>query len=303
MAHPRQASVVRAPWPGRPLALAEAVLVAAIWASSFVGVKAALTYTGPLTVAGLRYFLAFLLLAPWLWSRRVELSPRAWRRFTAIGLAQYTVGNGALFWSLQTLSATAGSLSLSLVPIVVLLAEAVWLRERPGALPTLGVVLSVGGSFLFFSPSVGPGDATALSILGVAILAFAVLPVVGREMARGREVGTVPLTAIPLGIGGGVLLVLALAAEGVPRMPLLGWGVILGLAAVNTAVAYLLYTHALRHLTATEANVILNLSPLGTAVIAWAALGERLQPVQVLAMAVVMVGVAMVQVRKGLGSR
>ncbi|MCD6541019.1 EamA family transporter [Candidatus Bipolaricaulota bacterium] len=284
-------------------ALAEILLVAAIWSSSFVGVKVALRYIGPLTVAGLRYFLAFLLLAPWLRSRHVGLSPRVWRRLTAIGLAQYVVGNGALFYSLQRLPATAGSLSLSLVPIVVLLLEAVRLRERPGLLPGLGVALGVGGSFLFFSPSVWPKDLAALGALGIAILAFSVWPVMGREMAHGREVGTIPLTAIPLGLGGGVLLILALAVEGLPRMPLLGWGVVLGLAAINTALAYLLYAHALQHLTATQANVILNLSPLGTAVISWPTLGERIKPVQYLAIVIIIVGVAMVQMRKDLGSR
>jgi len=285
------------------VALAEMVFVAAIWSSSFVGVKVALRYIGPLTVAGLRYFLAFLLLAPWLRSRHVELSPRVWRQLTVIGLAQYTIGNGALFYSLQSLPATAGSLSLSLVPIVVLLFEAVWLGERPGVLPTLGVALGVGGSTLFFYPSAGLGDPTALGVLGIAILAFSVWPIMGREMARRQEVGTVPLTAIPLGLGGGVLLILALAMEGLPRMPLLGWGVILGLAAINTALAYLLYAHALQHLTATQANVILNLSPLGTALISWPALGERMSLVQYLAIAIIIVGVAMAQMRKDLEGR
>ncbi|MFH1610079.1 MAG: DMT family transporter, partial [Candidatus Bipolaricaulota bacterium] len=94
----------------RVLAVAETVLVAAIWSSSFVGVKLALAHAGPLTVAGLRYFLAFVLLIPWLGPRLSEVPPRAWRRFAVMGIAQYTVGNGALFWSLRTLSATAGSL-------------------------------------------------------------------------------------------------------------------------------------------------------------------------------------------------
>ncbi|MBC7220291.1 EamA family transporter [Candidatus Bipolaricaulota bacterium] len=295
------ASTVRRRTPARAVAGAEALLAAGIWASSFVGVKAALEHAGPLTVAGLRYTLAFLLFVPLLRRSRGALPAGAWPRLALIGISQYTVGNGALFWSLRTLSATAGSLSLSLVPIVVLLLQIVWLRERPRGVALLGLALTVGGSVLFFLPTFEAGDAAALGALAVAVLAFAVLPVVGRELARAGSVGTVPLTAIPLGIGGGVLLAAALTWEGVPELPLAMWGVIVGLAVVNTALAYLVYNHALRHLTAVEANVILNLSPLGTALLAWLALGETLSPLRIVAMLVVLLGAGLVQVRRGGG--
>ena len=111
--------------------------------------------------------------------------------------------------------------------------------------------------------------------------------------------GTIPLTAIPLGIGGGVLLVMALGWEGLPRLPLPAWGIVGGLALVNTALAYLVYNHALRSLTATEANVILNLSPLGTALLAWVTLGETLSPLRIVALATVLLGAGLVQVRRG----
>jgi drug/metabolite transporter (DMT)-like permease len=48
--------------PARPIAVAEGILVTLIWASSFVFVKVVLDHLGPLTVAGLRYSLAFLML-------------------------------------------------------------------------------------------------------------------------------------------------------------------------------------------------------------------------------------------------
>lgn len=282
---------------GGRLALVEVVLVTLIWSSSFVGVKFALGYTGPFTVAGLRYLLAFALLVPWVWRGRAAVRgyPRAlWTRFALMGLAQYTVGNGALFWALRTIPATAGSLVLSLVPILVLCLGILWLGERPRSLQLVGVGVAVGGSAWFFASGMEPMASVTFGALALALLAFAVFPVLARAVARGRTVGTVPLTAIPLGIGGAVLLVLALAVEGAPRMPASVWGVLVGLAVVNTLVAYLLYNHALQHLSAFEANVVLNLSPLGTAVLSTAFLGERLLPMQVVAMLAVVAGVTLV---------
>lgn len=289
------------PRPGHLLAIGEALLTALIWSSSFVGVKVALVYTGPFTVAGLRYFLAFLFLTPWLLKQRASspsLTRPQWSRFTLMGLTQYTIGNGALFLALKTLSATTGSLALCLVPMPVLLFGILRLKERPNHFQSFGLAVTIGGSVLFFSPRLELKDPLALGLLGLSVLSFAAFPVLGREVARDRQVENVTLTALPLGIGGGVLILLAAATEGPPHMPLFAWGVILGLAAVNTLIAYLLFNHSLQRLTAVEANVMLNLTPLGTAIIAWGTLRERLTPLQIVAMLLVVAGASLAQWRK-----
>ena len=90
--------------PLRPLAISEALLTTTIWGSSFVFVKIALPYFGPLTIAALRYFLAFLLLLPFLGRHRRTLRTipsYLWLRLFMIGMSAYAVGNGALFWGLK----------------------------------------------------------------------------------------------------------------------------------------------------------------------------------------------------------
>jgi drug/metabolite transporter (DMT)-like permease len=59
----------------------------------------------------------------------------------------------------------------------------------------------------------------------------------------------------------------------------------------------MLYNHSLRILTALEMNVMLNLSPLGTALLAWLLLGERVTILQLAGMVVVIIGVVLVQQR------
>ena len=51
-------------------------------------------------------------------------------------------------------------------------------------------------------------------------------------------------------------------------------------------------------LTALEVNVMMNLSPLATAGLAWVMLGERLEWIQLVGMLVVIIGVALVQWHK-----
>lgn len=286
----------------RLVSLTEILLVTLIWSSSFIGVKIALRYTGPFTVAGLRYFLAFIFLLPWLCKKRTDLalvSHAVWGRLILMGATQYVLGNGALFWSLKTLPATTGSLALCLSSIPVLVLARLWLKERLNRMQVVGVFIALAGSVFFFSRGlVLAGSGFALGSLGVAVLSISMFPILVREIARDRQVGTVILTAVPLGIGGGTLLLLAVAVEGVPHLPLVAWGVVLGLALVNTLLAYLLYNHSLQHITAVEANVLLNLAPFGTALIAWGTLGEQLTLLQVAAMVLVVIGASLAQRRK-----
>lgn len=91
---------------------------------------------------------------------------------------------------------------------------------------------------------------------------------------------------------------MALPLEGLPAFSLPIFGIVFWLALVNTALAYLLYNHSLQVLTALEMNMLLNLSPLGTAGLAWLILGERLTLVQAIGIVIVILGVSLVQRRR-----
>lgn len=304
-------SLFAIPNSSRLLAIGEGLLVCVIWASSFVVVKMGLVHLKPLALAGLRYFTAFLLLLP-LMARRGgrggvtlplrDLTPGYWGRLFLIGLCAYTIGNGTLFWGLQYLPATTGSFLLTLVPIPILFLGILRLKEIPTGWQIVGLLVTLGGGMLFFSSSLRAGEPLAVGVVGIGLLAFAVFGVLGREVAKAQQVPTPSLTAIPLGFGGGLLLLLALVVEGLPSSGwsltepgLAGWAIVLWLAAVNTALAYMLYNHALRTLTALEMNVLLNLSPLGTALLAARLLHEQVAPAQMLGMVIVILGVSAVQ--------
>jgi len=282
----------------RALAIAEGLVTMLIWSSTFILVKKGLAYVGPLTLAGFRYFSAFLLLLPLLIHRRPVLrswSGTLWLRLALIGLAAYTLGNGALFWGLKYVPATTGSFLLSLVPLLVLFMGALWLREIPTRWQVIGLGVSLAGALLFFSPGFGEGESRGTLIILAGLFGFAAFTILGRGMARDREVDTLALTAVPLAIGGATSLILAVMVEGWPKLPGPVWPIILFLALVNTAVAYMLYNHAMQQLPALEANMLLNLAPLGTALLAWLILGETINTEEVAGILIVILGVGLVQ--------
>lgn len=287
--------------PTRWLAIAESLLANTIWASTFVLVKIGLNDLGPLTLGGLRYFAGFLLLLPLMVpqpSGYRRISRSLWIRLIILGLSAYTLGNGALFTGLKYMSATTGSFEMSLMPLLVLGVGIFWLREIPTAIQVVGILIVIAGSALFFSPGLSLGAPLGLVIVGVGLVGITLSGILGREVARERQLDTLLLTAIPLAFGGGLLLVLGLLAEGSPRFTGTALIVVIWLAVVNTALAYLLYNHSLQTLTAFEVNIMMNLTPLATAGLAWLLLGERLEEVQIVGMVVVIAGVGLVQWRR-----
>ncbi len=282
----------------RLIALGESMLVTLIWSSTFVVVKIGLETLGPLTIAGLRYFLGAVVLLPFLIKRQsleTPISKELWLRLILIGVSAYTIGNGALFWGLKYVPATTGSFLMSLIPLLVLAGGALLLREIPTRWQIFGVLLSLFGSVLFFSSGMSPGEPKGIVIVGVGLIGFLAFSLLDRGIARDGKLDTLTLTALPLAIGGILSMLLALIVEGIPQFTPKSIMIVLFLAVVNTSLGYLLYNHSLRELTALEMNMVLNLSPIFTALLNWVLLGETLSMIQILGMIVVIVGVIFVQ--------
>ncbi|HET7638657.1 MAG TPA: EamA family transporter [Ktedonobacteraceae bacterium] len=278
-------------------AIAEGLLVAMILGSSLVFVKIALVDLGPLTILAFRYvFACALLLPPVLYRRHLTgWSPQLWKRFLFIGLSFYVIGNGTLVLGVRYLPATTASLLLSFIPLLVLCAGLLWLKEVPTRGQLAGVLVNLVGCCLFFSSGFQPIELLGIGIIVLGLVGNAAYGVAGRDLARQQRVDTLALTALPLTVGAAILLPLAFVFEGIPRFDGWTWGIVVVLAVIHTAGVYLLYNHALRVLAAFEMSVLVNLAPLATVLWAWILLGEQVSIIQLLGMVIVIVGAVLVQ--------
>jgi drug/metabolite transporter (DMT)-like permease len=218
-----------------------------------------------------------------------------WVYLLILGVSSYTVGNGALFWGLKYISSTGGSLLISFVPIFVLLFSILWLKEIPLPVQVIGMGMSIIGCIAFFLNSMRVENLVGICIILIGVVGFAVFHVVGRRITKNQDLDTIRLTAIPLGLGGGLLLLLGIVIEGMPSFTLIGLTILLGLALINTAIGYLIYNWSLQSLTAFEMSVILNLIPLFATIFAWIALGETIDSLQLIAIIIVVSGTILVQ--------
>jgi drug/metabolite transporter (DMT)-like permease len=287
-------------------AILQALFVTFLWATSWVLIKRALHEIPPLTFAGLRYAIAFAVLLPGAWKHRAEiraLSPRDWGRLAALGLVLYAMTQGGQFLTLKYLEATTFSLMLSFTSVLVAVFGAIALREVPSLLQWCGIILSIAGALVYFSPvSVVDGKGLGYALAGFTLCANAAAALLGRTVNRGAKIPPLVVTAISMGIGAILLLGSGLVIQGLSPLSLSGWAIVIWLAVVNTALAFTLWNQTLRVLSAVESSIINNTMLIQIAVLAWLFLGERLSLRNVAGLILALVGTLVVQVTRGQGS-
>jgi drug/metabolite transporter (DMT)-like permease len=291
--------------PSRFTAILQAILVTILWASSWVLIKVGLRNDIPaITFAGLRYLLAWLCLIPFILFRRDQrfeihyLSQRDWLRLGALGLVFYTLTQGSQFLGLAFLSAATLNLLLNLTPVIVGLAGAMFLRDRPTPAQWFGIGLATTGVGLYFLPIALPQAQVIGVMIGIAgILANAGSSLLGREINRHRVLSPLLVTFVSMGIGSVVLLLIGIATQGFGALTWQDWAIITWLAVINTAFAFTMWNHTLRTLTAVESSVINSLMMPQIAILAYVFLGEGLSAKEIWGLIMVGIGVLIVQLK------
>jgi drug/metabolite transporter (DMT)-like permease len=284
-------------------AVLQAFLVTFLWSTSWVLIKIGLRDIPALSFAGLRYTLAFLCLLPFsirpgqLTALR-KLSIRTWLLLSALGLLFYSVTQGAQFLSLFYLPAVTTSLMLSFTAIIVALMGIVLLKERPTPMQWGGTGLYLLGVLVYFVPlSLPTHQIVGLIVAAVGVLANSISSVLGRHLNRAAVLEPTTITVVSMGVGAIVLLVTGGVVQGLPRLTLTNWLIILWLAVVNSALAFTLWNRTLRTLSAMESSIINNTMLFQIALLAWIFLGERPTGREMTGMMLAVIGTLIVQMR------
>ncbi len=282
----------------------QALLVTFLWSTSWVIVKFGLAEIPALPFAGLRYFIAFLCLLPFIVFRK---SPAAWKRLSSkewallgsLGVIYYALTQGAQFLSLSYLPAMTASLILNFTTTVVALSGVVLLAERPSPLQWIGVFINLTGVLIYFFPVDLPSQqAIGVVVAIVGMIANAGSSLLGRYVNRLSTISPLQVTMVSMGIGSILLLITGLLTQGLPQLNLSNWLAIIWLAVVNTAVAFTLWNKTLRVLSAMESSIINSTMLIQIAILAWIFLGERLNWQEGIGMVLAAAGVMIVQIRK-----
>lgn len=187
---------------------------------------------------------------------------------------------------------------MSFSPVLTMVIGALWLKEIPNHIQVMGVGVLLAGMGLFFSSGIEAVQVKGFGFLMISMVSMVFFWILSRKLARENTISTLPLTAIPLGLGGGLLIIVSVPLEGFVSLQPEFWILVALMVVFSTCMSFMLYNYALRTLTAFEMNVLISTVPLITALLAVVFLGETLGTIQLLGMFVAFIGVMLVQFQR-----
>jgi drug/metabolite transporter (DMT)-like permease len=255
----------------RRLAVVSLIITTAIWGSTFILVKDAVSHTSVMGFLGIRFLLAASLM--------LCLRPLCWRSLSRQGVgrgvllgAALGAGYAAQTYGLRQASAATSGFITGMFVVFAPLISSVLLKRRVGTIAWLAVAVSTAGLALLGLRgwALGPGE-----LLTLLCAFFFGLHIVGLgEWTKGQDAYALALIQIATV---GVVSTAAALPEGLQ----LSWNLDLWLAIIVTSVlatglAFVVQTWAQSVLPPTQAAVILTLEPAFAGVFAVILGGERL---------------------------
>ncbi len=231
--------------------------------------------------------------------------PKLWRELSALSARQLLLcaASGLLlaihFWAwIASLEYTSVASSTALVttnPLWVALASTWLLRERPGIATLTGIALTVAGSGAIFASDASVERTAASPVLGNSLaLAGAVAAsgylLIGRALRA--TVGLAVYVWTAYATAAALLLAALLVLGGEPlQISGLAWWFIAALAIGPQLLGHTAFNWALRRLSATFVAIAILGEPIGSALLAYALLGERFETLQLAGFVLLLAGI------------
>lgn len=286
-----------------PRATAELALLACVWGGSFLAIRTALDEIPVLTSVAWRVAPAALVLWLWVLGRGIPVPRGAgiWGAFLMMGVLNNVLPFTLMAWAqLHIETGLTSILNATTAIFATALAAAAFADERLSARKAAGIGLGFAGVVAAIGPEALAGlDLRSLAQL--AVLGGALCYAIASLWARARLGGVAPEAAAAGMLTGAslVLVPLSLAIDGAPELSLspATWAGIGYYALVSTAFAYLLYYRILA--TAGSANVSFVALMIPPIAIAFGALvrGEALAPQAFLGLALLALGLMLLDGR------
>ena len=260
-----------------------------LWSANFIVGKVALREFPPLLLGALRIGLAGIFLVPAYW-RKTRSTGGIWppADLTLLAfLATCNVGNQLLFLlGLHRTSVAHSALIIGVGPIFVLLIAAAMGLERITLRKTAGMILALGGvAALAYQASsshgsgAAPTEATVAgdTITAAACVLFSLFAVYGKRAAERHSTVTVNGFAYIMGAAVLAPILLWQAREfSFAQVSAAGWSSLVYMALFPSVICYLIYYHALTHISAARVSAFIYLEPVIATLMGAAFLGERI---------------------------
>ena len=282
-------------------ALLMAVMTTFLWSGSYILNKFAFQDgIGPLTLSGLRYLIASLLLLGLGAGKKKKANSRiSLKLILLLGLLGYAVAQGMQYVGQSFLTPTQSSLFLSAGnTMFVMLVDMAWLRENQTKHDLVKMLLLLAGIFMYYFPwGAGVLSVPGLLFMLLSSLGYALNLTINRRLLTAKQAAPGALVAKPMFLGAVMLLIAAFLLEGIPVLTARTLLILVYLSAVSGALGFYLWTRSQAFLTAFESSSVNNLVLIEIALLDFIVFRRSFSALQVIAVLIVFGAVILIQTK------
>lgn len=282
-------------------AMAAALASGVIFGFSLLFSTLALEVATPFILLSMRFLTAFLLMTA-LWALgavKLNLRGKRWGKLLGLGLLQpvlYFIGEN---YGIRYATSSFAGIMIALIPVVAMFLGAPILKEKPTRLQALFACCSLLGVVLV---SLKGGEDGSVTVPGFLLLCLAVFSAAGFNLLSrntAAEFSAFERTYVMFALGSVFFLVMAFVENGpaFPAKALEAFGhpqflaAVVYLAGFSSVAAFLCHNYAITYLSVTRTAAFSNITTVVAVIAGITLLREPSSPVQLVAMALIIIGV------------
>ena len=260
------------------------VCTAVLWSTSGILIK--LVDWNPVAIAGIRSAVAALLM--WAYVKRPHFTWSAAQLGGAVAYAATVI----LFVVANKMTTSANVILLQYTaPIYVAIFGHLLLGEKTTRMDLVAIIMVFLGMGLFFKDELSPGAFWGNVLAVLSGVTFALVAVLLRKQKEGY-----PLESVLL--GNLLAAIVAIPFMTGPYPDAKGWLVLIFMGLVQLGLPYILYSIALKHVTAVQVSILSYINTIIAVFLGWLLLDEIITIDFIIATALIILGVFIVNYKK-----
>ncbi len=279
-----------------------------IWGTTYLAMRIAVETIPPFMVGSSRFLIAGSLTFLFL---RVTGTPapswQQWRSAALIGILLMVGGNGLVMWAVQRIPSGIAALVVATMPLWMTVLD--WLfygGPKPTARVALGLILGIAGSFLLLAPANLFGSGQSFHLPSMIVLMLApIFWSIGSLQARRIDLpkNVFMTTSMEALCGGTVLALMSFAFDEPSRLLITpvsarSIGATIYLAIFGSLIALTSYCWLMENANAARVSTYAFVNPVIAVVLGWLILNEQISLQTSIAIALIVVAVVLIVLRK-----
>lgn len=279
------------------------VITTLLWGGNAVVGKLAVGHISPLTLNFSRWLVAVVVITaisiPQI-RKDWPLLKQSWPLLLALGAIGYTGFNAFLYSALQYTSAVNGAIEQGGIPVLIFIINFVFFRIKVTPVQIAGFMIS----FLGVALTASHGDLASLltltlnygdALMMLAVLAYAIYTVGLRWRPQIHWKSMMAASALGGAIAGFPMVFWEMATSTFIFPDHVGWAAIAFTGLLPSLVSQILYIKGVETIGANRAGLFVNLVPVFGTLLSLLVLRERLQMFHVIALVLVLGGIAIAE--------